>query len=376
MKTKILFWVGYHTPHWNKKTWENKGIGGSEYCVIKLADYLDTLGYDITITGDVKTGNWHGVKYISKDDLIHKRGPIGLTNPHDVNVYPHYDVVIATNYIHYLKHLREANIDFDKNYFWMHNEYFYKWHSGDEMSDKEIESDVRQINKIIGVSKLHEDILKDKFKALYYDNTNIHTYISHIDNAIDPNDYKNRHVIDKIPGRIIWSSSPDRGLTLILDNWSDWKAKRPDLTLTICSPPYSEGWGDRDYSKLEGVEWLGALNPKNLKDEIDKAEYWVYSSDYIETYCISALEMMMGKVKILTNGSGNIMKLIGNGDRAEICDMNPDTIIDTLIKDTTDKTFSDTWKTKTTKAYTWARKQNWETRVNEWVKLIKGETTN
>jgi hypothetical protein len=86
--------------------------------------------------------------------------------------------------------------------------------------------------------------------------------------------------------------------------------------------------------------------------------------------------MMMGKVKILTNGSGNIMKLIGNGDRAEICDMNPDTIIDTLITDTKGKMFSNIWKTKTNKAYTWARKQNWETRVNEWVKLIKGETTN
>ena len=167
MKTKILFWVGYHLPHWDKGTWENKGIGGSEYCVLKLADHLDTLGYDVTITGDIKTGNWYGVKYISKDDLFHKRGPIGLTNPHNINSYPHYDVVIATNYIHYLKHLKAAGIEFDKNYFWMHNDYFYRWHCGNTMSDKEINHSVKQIDKIIGVSKLHEDILKDKFKALY-----------------------------------------------------------------------------------------------------------------------------------------------------------------------------------------------------------------
>jgi hypothetical protein len=370
MKTKVLFWVGYQSPYFNKTTWENKGIGGSEYCVLKLADYLVANEYDVTISGDVLTQNINGVKYITKDDLIHKRGPIGLTNPHDVAVYTHYDVVIATNYIHYFKHLEDASITFDKNYFWMHNDYFYKWHCGNTMSDKDVSGYMKQIDKIIGVSKLHEDILKDKFKALYYDNTTVHTYISHIENAIDNHDYVDRDVVDKIPGRIIWSSSPDRGLDMILENWDDWKAKRPELTLTICSPPYSKDWGNRDYSKLEGVEWIGALNPSKLKDEIDKAEYWVYVSDYVETYCISALEMMKGKVKILTNGSGNIINLVGNGDRGEICDINPDTIIDTLVRDTTDTEFKRTWEDKTNVAYEWVMEQNWYERVIDWVKLI------
>ena len=57
---KILFWIGYATPNWDKGTWMNEGMGGSEYCVIKLADYLDLNGCDVTISGDVKTGNWHG----------------------------------------------------------------------------------------------------------------------------------------------------------------------------------------------------------------------------------------------------------------------------------------------------------------------------
>ena len=367
---KILFWVGYQNPYWTKQTYLDNGIGGSEYCVLKLADYLDLKGHDVTISGDVNTGNYWGVKYINRGDLTKNLGPRGLTQPNEVQAYPHYDVVIATNYLHYIKHLEDLNIDFDRSYFWMHNEFFYKWYRGGELHNWEQYLTHDKLNKIVGVSEYHEDILKNEFEALGYNNTQLTTYIRSIDNAIDLNDYKNRKVLPKIKGRIVWTSSPDRGLDMILDNWSDWKIKQPDLTLAICSPPYGEKWFKRDIKKLDGVEWLGAQNPDNLKNEIDKAEYWVYSSDYVETYCISALEMMMGKVKILTNGTGNIMNLIGKGSRGEICDMNPDTIIDTLIKDTTDKTFSEAWMSKTKKAYTWASKQNWNTRTDEWLKMI------
>ena len=52
---KIMFWVGYANPAWDKGDWMSRGMGGSEYCVIKLADYLDNEGWDVTISGDVKT---------------------------------------------------------------------------------------------------------------------------------------------------------------------------------------------------------------------------------------------------------------------------------------------------------------------------------
>ena len=57
---KILIWVGYQKNNFDKSTWENNGIGGSEYCAIKLADYLDTQENDVTIAGDVNEGAWYG----------------------------------------------------------------------------------------------------------------------------------------------------------------------------------------------------------------------------------------------------------------------------------------------------------------------------
>jgi glycosyltransferase involved in cell wall biosynthesis len=246
----------------------------------------------------------------------------------------------------------------------MHNEFFYKWYRGNEMDDWADELD--KVDKIVGVSKYHIDIIKAELKALNYTPPRNDTYIHSIDNAIDLNDYKGLPNVERIKNRIIWSSSPDRGLKMMLDNWTKWRALVPDLTLEICCPPYAVDWFKYDISKLEGVTWQGSKSPNDLKIEIAKSEYWVYASDYLETYCISCLEMMMGGVRIITNGTGNIMNLIGNGDRGVICDMNPDTIIETIIS-----TSDDTWREKTTNAYEWARQQNWGNRVNDWIQLIK-----
>ena len=53
----------------------------------------------LLVSGDVKTGNWYGVKYVHHSELIDHRGPRGLNHKSKIEVYEHYDVVIATNYI-------------------------------------------------------------------------------------------------------------------------------------------------------------------------------------------------------------------------------------------------------------------------------------
>jgi hypothetical protein len=126
---------------------------------------------------------------------------------------------------------------------------------------------------------------------------------------------------------------------------------------------------------LEDVEWKANLCPYDLKLEIAKAEYWIYCSEYVETYCITALEMMLGRVKIMTNGPGNLMSLIGNGDRGEICDMNPDTIIRKLLNDIKTPAYNRRQTNKAERAHTWATTQNWDIRVQEWIKMFN-ETNN
>ena len=378
----VLLWVGYHAQKWDARNWVENGIGGSEYSMLKLAYKLQNKGYDVTVAGDVQLGWLWGVKWVNEDALKNNRGPRGLNEAHDVRVKDHYDIVVGNNYISFIKHLEAVNISFDKAYFWMHNEDYYKWYKGEELNEYKSYFKHPKLKAIIGVSKFHANILKENASKLFdYTPHEAHTYIRSIDNAIDLDDYtewKNEPIeIDtdnKVKGRIIWSSSPDRGLDMILSNWSDWKAKRPDLSLVVCSPPYSVDWLDKKMLKgLKDVEWKANLCPLDLKREIAKAEYWIYCSDYVETYCISALEMMMGKVKIMTTGTGNIMSLIGNGDRGEICTMDPDTVINDLLNDINKPIYNTRQTNKVNKAATWARNENWDNRVNEWIEMIDND---
>ena len=367
---KILIWVGYQKNNFDKSTWENNGIGGSEYCAIKLADYLDTQENDVTIAGDVNEGAWYGVQYIHYNNFKSYQGPRGVTQVNNLTVHSHYDVVISIQYLNFANHLKDGGITFDRSYFWIHNEEFYTWYRGEVMEDVKEQLNDPRLKKIVGVSEYHKDILKDKFKAFYDTPSQLTTYIHSIDNAIDLNDYKDRSNVSTIKGRIIWTSSPDRGLEFILDNWNDWKRARPDLSLEICCPPYGVDWFNRDISELEDVNWQGNRCPKDLKNEIDKAEYWIYVSNYNETYCISALEMLMGGVKCITNGTGNIKNII-TPNRGEIVDMNPDTVRNILVRDMIDEKYNNEWNRKLQTNKQWASGQNWATRVLDWDELIK-----
>ena len=361
---KILIWSGYQSPHWNKNTYEKTGIGGSEYCVLKLVEYFQMLGHNVIVSGDVVTGGFDGVQYIHHSKLLDYRGPVNHTNPTALKVYSHFDVVIASNYIHYLKYLeKNYQITFDKSYFWMHNLTFYKWFKGSELGEWKTYFQHPKLTKIVGVSNYHESQLNNDALVLFeYDPNQSEEIITHVNNAIDLRDFT-EPLDNKIKGRIIWSSATDRGIDFILENWDDWKKQLPHLSLVICTPPYAKDWFKNDLSNLEDVEWKGALNPTQLREQQSMAEYWIYASNYNETYCITALEMMIQKVKIITTGSGNIKNLIGDGERGVmIGGVDSNLVIEALKQEYSNDMLD--------RAFNYAKEQNWNNRIQEWIKLI------
>ena len=366
---KILIYTGYHNPTLSKKRWLDEGIGGTEYCYIKLAEALVKQGHKVVVSGLVDARVDSGVHYIPLEQLKKHQSPLGKNNGDKLRGYDHYNIVIAGQYINYFKELKRKKITFDKSIFWLHNDDgWYNWYRGKVMKDSEVKRALDKVDKFVCVSEFHVDIIKDKLKAFGYIPRDSTTYIQSIDNAIDLDDWNNIKA-SKIKGRIIWSSAPDRGLKTILDNWSDLKQARPELTLTIACPPYASDW-DAGLIKQDGIEYLGALSPKRLKEEQYKAEYWIYQSEYLETYCITAVEMMISNTKLLTNGGGNIKNIIGMGERGMLINNNPATIKEMLIRDTTDRTFARLWSNKTIVAREWVIKQTWNNRVTEWLSLI------
>ena len=295
---KVLFTVGYQNKPFNKTLYEKNGIGGSEYCVINLADKFAEDGHDVYVTGQVEVETNNKVQYVNY---------AGLPNN------THFDIVIASNYIHYFKHLEEKNITFDKSYFWIHNLEFYPFYNGETLPNNGLEYlNNSKLTNIIAVS----DWQKDKLVKKYNLDPN---KVKVIGNAINPSDFDNIKQ-EKFKNKVIYTSGPDRGLWNLLQIWDDLKKINPNLTLWIANPPYTDGWDEWDkiktdfpnYDKKFDVHYLGSLNPTDLIRQIKSAEWWIYPSQYPETYCITALEMMMGRVKVLSTDTGNLKTLLHN----------------------------------------------------------------
>ena len=372
---KILFYIGYAKTPWNKQVWEKQGIGGSEYCVIKLSEQLAKHGHEVYVVGDVE-GAWiNRVTYINVNNLLNKGNERGSNSI----AFTEFDWVIGVNYINFTKVLDKNSINFSKALFWAHNEYWYTWHEGSELEDKgkSILEDER-LKAIICVSKWQvEHINLKRAETLGYIPSNSNTYIQVISNAIDPNDWENINV-PKVPNSFIYSSATDRGLEDLIKMWPAIKHAIPDATLNVCTPPYSEAWGYNP-AHPKGVTWLGALPPKKLYEQISKSEYWVYPSKYPETYCISAVEMMLGGVKICSTNTGNLDALLnGRGaifDSGQmIGDIQTD-MVNAVMRDNgachDDKAYHYKWYKQTMENKKWVMEQTWENRVHEWLMVLE-----
>ena len=118
-----------------------------------------------------------------------------------------------------------------------------------------------------------------------------------------------RHV-----NRLIWASSPDRGLLTLLKIFRRVREVVPSAGLHIfygfdnidlAIADYekargSKGWHPWKKAKEEileaasqpGVVWRGRIGQQELWREYLQASYWVYPTDFTETSCIASMEAM------------------------------------------------------------------------------------
>jgi glycosyltransferase involved in cell wall biosynthesis len=129
---------------------------------------------------------------------------------------------------------------------------------------------------------------------------------------------------EKIAGRVIYSSNPDRGLGILAQMWPDLCRQRPDLTLRIA---YGwEGlrtWGegaewqahcDRTEAEIRGLfgEWenvtfTGRLKKADLYRELAQAQLCLYPNNFQETFCLTALECQAAGTPMVTTAMGALV---------------------------------------------------------------------
>lgn len=133
----------------------------------------------------------------------------------------------------------------------------------------------------------------------------------------------------KVPGRVVYSSNPDRGLRHLAEMWPTLCAARPDLTLHVT---YGwEGlrtWGDtpewrehcdRTEAEIRGlfggwanVTFTGRLPKADLYRELAQAEVCLYPNNFQETFCLTALECQAAGTPMVTTAWGALVTTLGH----------------------------------------------------------------
>lgn len=270
-----------HGPNqdWDERMHETRGLGGSETAAVELAEYWQkTTGRQVIIFNNRKTD------HISPTGVIYR----------SVSQVPEYMqknkpfIHIAWRHAH---RLTDA-----PSYIWCHDLFT----PGAEA--------LQNYDKIICLSEFH----KKYVKALQ----NIpDDKIVLARNGIEPKHFKQDAV--KNPNKVIFPSSPDRGLDRAIEIVRRAREKTGrDLELHVfygfenmkamgMAPQAAHL--EKLISENSFVKYHGNVKKDELAKHFLESAVWVYPADFIETFCITALEAVAGGCYSIIRNFGGVV---------------------------------------------------------------------
>jgi len=286
----VLFYAGYSSVPWNYSSMLRGALGGSERAVAHLSNELCRQGYTVYVSGGVHAADDGvcGVKYVGLSGL-----------PELLRTTP-FHTIVCSRYVSFLE-LYGVIASWHQFYIWAHDTHLLAY--GCDLSDTAIlEKWSDHIDGCVCQTRWHADEYARQYPML---KSKIHVINNGIDAALFP-----AAVGTKVRNRFIYTSRTERGLSRILDLCPAIMATLPDATLVISTyVPFPCNDDERriqariaqlnDAHGKECIRHLGQLSPAQLYAEMGAAEYWLYPTDWPETSCITAMEMLMSGVVCL-----------------------------------------------------------------------------
>lgn len=155
-------------------------------------------------------------------------------------------------------------------------------------------------------------------------------------NGINPDDFN--YVAEKDPLKVIFSSSPDRGLIQAIDIVK--KARELsglDIKLHCfygldnMRKAGQHEWADRIDKKIKDNDFVvyhGMVNKKILMEHFRTSGVWLYVNDFIETFCITALEALYSGCWSLVRPMGAVSYTMKDAMDRGMCEMIDVEVVD------------------------------------------------
>lgn len=342
ISNKILIYVGFMDKLWNDTYISHHSLGGSEKAVAYLSRYLPK-NYDIYISGDVEDEVVGNITYINRFKL---QTLLDTEKFHTIIVsryvsffllYPRfscYNLFLSAHDCNgFLNNYNDVGID----------QIISKWNN--------------EIDGVICLTNWHKNNIIETYPVLQ---NKMHI----VNNGILTDLFSNRPT--KTKNKFVWTSCSARGLSILLHLWEDILTSIPDATLDISSyDTFPKDANDQMMldiiNKHESIMHHGKLNTEQLYNLISTAEYWLYTTNFCETSCITALEMLMSEVICIYYPLAGLVDTLGDyGIQVKSGDE-----ITTILNLTEGQKINTRKKGKE-----YAMSCSWENRAKQWANIL------
>ncbi len=299
---EVAIFTGPSIMRWAPFDIETRGLGGSETAAVRLGEALAAKGYVVTVYGDCEPG--------CLADVIFK--PWQAFDPAERRL-----AVVSSR----MPELAERPINAQCKLLWGHDIDF-----GDRLT----ETFASRFDRILGLSDFHVRHLKGRYpfaadKIVATRNGINLDYFSG-----DP---------PKRDRRVAYTSSPDRGLDVLLEEWGRIRkrAKRAELCFAYAPVYHKAAQQDprvaafdakiRSMSNLPGVQVLDPLPQQEVARLLRSSQVWVAPSwtsfyeagklidgaPFQETFCIGACEAQAAGCHVVASGWGALPETVKVG---------------------------------------------------------------
>lgn len=252
-----------------------RGVGGAELSLMTWAETMVKRGHQVTIYNNPRdVGIYEGVAYRPQSDF----------RPRDRR-----DVYIAFRSPNHYTRLTNAEV----RLFW----------STDQQTVGNFATDIFPlVDRVVCISPFHVDYHKKRYGIE-------NGKIGYFDLGVRQQDYWQE--VEKVPGRCIFCSVPERGLSVLRSLWPHIKERAPHASLVITSD-YTL-WGAPnplnhqhrlEWMHMPDVQFLGKIDRRRLAREQLAAECQPYPCTYQELFCISTAECQLSGAYPVTSDLG------------------------------------------------------------------------
>jgi glycosyltransferase involved in cell wall biosynthesis/tetratricopeptide (TPR) repeat protein len=260
----VAIWCGEGADTWGPHSLE-KGVGGSEECVIHMSRKLTERGFYVEVYGNPQ----------SEDIGIDRYGvcwqPVHAWRPGE-----QADVFIVWRSVEAVSLGRSCG----KRFLWLHDLPNERWYSPSLLDS---------VDGIFCISEFQASHLRPRCDQK----------IIRTSNGIDADDMRDG---ENANNRFIYASSPDRGLEQLLGEWPKIRKAIPDAELEIFygfNKHYDRNSiANPDMARARevierlidqpGITNHGMVGQSFLHERFAAAGFWLYPSQWPETYCITA----------------------------------------------------------------------------------------